>query len=187
MILRSPIGVYERHPAVLTMLPTADGIQWGHRGHPAVTSLFPILAYAASASALVRAKGKENDLPVLAVVCFAPDLRGESTSACSIRPICPVETSHPHYDHIIAHIAHLKQVECRSWLLFLIPVLDRSSQVPIHVAFGDRVSLVVETLASRQGNLDLGTSFLQVDPKRYDRPTALIDLALQPPDFPAME
>ena len=102
MILHSPIGVCERHPAVVTMLPTADGIQRRHRGHPPVTSLFPILAYAANASALGRAKGKENVLPVLAVVFFAPDLRGRSTSACSMRPICPVETSHPHNEFIVA-------------------------------------------------------------------------------------
>jgi hypothetical protein len=68
MVLCSPIGVHEQHPAVVTMLPTAVGIQWRHRGHPSATSLFPILAYAASARALARAKGKENDLPVLAVV-----------------------------------------------------------------------------------------------------------------------
>jgi hypothetical protein len=28
-------------------------------------------------------------------VLFALDLRGKSASACSLRPICPVETSHP--------------------------------------------------------------------------------------------
>jgi hypothetical protein len=68
MGLCSLIGVLEQHPAVLTMLPTAVGIQWGHRGHPSATSLFPILAYAASARAPVRAKGKENNVPVSAVV-----------------------------------------------------------------------------------------------------------------------
>jgi hypothetical protein len=187
MIFRSPIGVYERHPAVLTMIPTADGIQWRHRGHPAVTSLFPILTYAASASAWARAKGKANDSPVLAVVCFAPDLRGESTSACSVRPICPVETSHPHFDLIIAPGPISSKLSPKLWLPFLIPVLDRSLEVPIHVAFCNCVSLVVETLAPRQGNLNLSTSFLQVDPKRYNRPAALIDLALEPPYLLAME
>jgi len=96
MVLRSPIGVCERHPAVLTMLPTADGIQWGHRGHPAVTSLFPILAYAASASALVRAKGKENVLPVLAVLCLLRiyEVRAPRPAVCALfapsKPVIPI-------------------------------------------------------------------------------------------------
>ena len=98
MIFRSPIGVYERHPAVLTMIPTADGIRWRHRGHPAVTSLFPILAYAASASAWARAKGKANDLPVLAVVCLLLiyEVRAPRPAVCALfapsKPVIPIST-----------------------------------------------------------------------------------------------
>jgi hypothetical protein len=100
MVLCSAIGIHEQHPAVLTMLPTAVGIQWGHRGHPPVTSLFPILSYAASARALVRAKGKENDLPVLAVLFLlliyeveAPRLAAYALFAPS-KPVIPMPPQH---------------------------------------------------------------------------------------------
>ena len=68
----------------------------GHRGHPAATSLFPILPrYAANAMALVRAKGKVNALPVLAVVFLpriyeggAPRLAADALFAPS-KPVIP--------------------------------------------------------------------------------------------------
>ena len=64
-----------------------------------MASLFPILSYAANAIALLRAKGKENSLPVLAFVFLlliyevrAPRLAVYALSAPS-RPFIPVDTS----------------------------------------------------------------------------------------------
>ncbi len=82
MVLGSPIGVYEPHltvydDALRRRLAPAEA-PWSPLGD----QLFPI-PLTRPARALVRAKGKVNALPVLAVVFLLLDLRGESASACS--------------------------------------------------------------------------------------------------------
>jgi len=80
---------------------------------------------------------------------FAPDLRGESTSACSIRPICPVETSHPHCQSSLSQYSISSKFDSALALPLLVPVFDRPPKVSIHIAFGDGVSLVIKALSSR--------------------------------------
>lgn len=54
----------------MTMLPGAARPHRGHRGRRSDQFAQSFSFYAASAMALVRAKGKVNALPVLALVCL---------------------------------------------------------------------------------------------------------------------
>jgi len=49
-------------------------------------------------------------LVTLPVTFFAPDLRGEGTSACNRQPAVPVETFHPQAILIIAQLIPIGQV-----------------------------------------------------------------------------
>ena len=83
-----PIGACEKHcEGRLSLL--AEGVA--------------SFVYAARAKAAWLLRGaKVKALPLLAFVFFAPDLRGERTSACNPRSACPVEADHPLIGCIIA-------------------------------------------------------------------------------------
>jgi hypothetical protein len=59
-------------------------------------------------------EGEGERLASFGSCLFAPDLRGRSTSACSIHPICPVETSHPHYSVTIPQNLKWRQIGTRA-------------------------------------------------------------------------
>ena len=97
MVLGPLIGVYGPHLTVyddaLHRRRDPAEAPWSPFGD----QLFPISSYAASAMALVRAKGKVNALPVLAVVFLllicevrAPRLAAYALFAPS-KPVIPIE------------------------------------------------------------------------------------------------
>jgi len=69
----------------------------GHRGRCYATNVLtdsPLLRGQRQGAGVHNREG-EQVFAVFGICVFALDLRGESASACSSRPICPVETSHP--------------------------------------------------------------------------------------------
>ena len=53
---------------------------------------------------VVAGEGEGERFASVGSYYFAPDLRGGSASACSERPICPVETVHPHVSIILPQL-----------------------------------------------------------------------------------
>jgi hypothetical protein len=62
---------------------------------PCGDQLVPYPCLRSQRKSVVASEGEGERFASVGSCVFAPDLRGESTSACSVRPICPVETSHP--------------------------------------------------------------------------------------------
>ncbi len=77
------------------MHPAAARTQQGHRRRCQATILhaYPLGREREGALGYLREGVR---LALVGICKFALDLRGESASACSLRPICPVETVHPH-------------------------------------------------------------------------------------------
>src|SRR5258706_6173079 len=72
-------------------------------------------------------------------------------------------------------------------VLFLSSGLDRTLDVAICLASGDVFTLIVELLAARQPQLDLGAAALEVDPQRDQGEALALDLAGDAVDLAAME
>jgi hypothetical protein len=156
----------------------------GHRGRCYATSVLtcsPLLrGQRQGVGATIGGEG-ERVFAVVSICVFALDLRGESASACSSRPICPVETSHPltrdpNIDLPDMQTRRPANGRTPAGWSFVVAVLHGTVQLAIHVPFGDGVFLVIEPLAAHQGDLDLGETILQVHSQGHDRPASLSDL-----------
>ncbi len=96
---------YRRRPDCTLQSMTAYPVRCRvpHRGPRSLSqAIMPTsVTYAASATALVRAKPKLKAVPVFLALILMPVLTRSGASACSTQTnICPVETFHPHDEEV---------------------------------------------------------------------------------------